>query len=150
MRSLLTALPCMRGNCRFEDTMDPVLSLLIATNNYFHDIAIAMPMASGVMLWAILRELKDDSAGEVRFFILSIYRRMARAMTYLLLWITAGAIPRILTFRDYEWACANTGGNMPGLIAKHVALLLVLLAGVFLWISLPKKIRELEGRDKIV
>src|SRR5512135_1039592 len=100
--------------------MSQVLSVLLMTNNYFHDVATAMLMASSVTMWVILRQLGDAASPESRSFVISLYSAISKIVTFSLIWIAAGAVPRILTFSTFESAEALAKNRLPGLMATHI------------------------------
>ncbi len=122
--------------------MDPVLAALLMLNNYCHDIATAMLMASGMIMWVMLRRLGNTESPEVRSFMFSLYAGISKIVTFSLIWLAAGAVPRILTFSRFEFAAARAEGHLPGLMAKHLSAFAMILGGAYLWISLIKRIKD--------
>jgi hypothetical protein len=126
--------------------MGPVFSVLLMMNNYCHDIATAMLMASGVTMWVIIRRLENAANPEARSLMFSLYRSISKIVTFSLIWIAAGAVPRILTFSTFESAEAHAMNRLAGLMAKHIVALGMLLGGAYLWISLIRRVKEIRGR----
>ncbi len=126
--------------------MDPVLAALLMLNNYCHDIATAMLMASGMIMWIILRRLGNTESPEVRSFMFSLYAGISKIVTFSLIWLAAGAVPRILTFSTFEFADALAKNHLPGLIAEHLSAFAMVLGGSYLWISLIRRIKKIRGR----
>lgn len=125
--------------------MDPVLGALLMLNNYCHDIATAMLMASGTVMWVILRRIGNDPNPEIRSFMFSLYAGISKIVTFSLVWLAAGAVPRILTFSTFEFADALAKGRMTGLMIKHISALALVLGGAYLWISLIRRIKQIGG-----
>jgi hypothetical protein len=126
--------------------MGPLFSVLLMINNYCHDIATAMLMASGVTMWVIIRRLENTGSPEGLSLLFSLYGSISRIVTFSLIWIAAGAVPRILTFSTFEFANALAENHLPGLMTKHIFSFAMTLAGAYLWISLIKRIKEIKGR----
>ncbi len=126
--------------------MDPVLAALLTLNNYCHDIATAMLMASGMVMWVILRRIGDTESPEVRTFTLSLYAGITKIVTFSLIWLAAGAVPRILTFSTFEYADAIAKDHLTGLMAKHLSAFALVLGGAYLWISLIRRVKEIRDR----
>jgi hypothetical protein len=126
--------------------MGPVFSVLVMINNYCHDVATAMLAASGVTMWVIIRRLENTGSPEVLSLLFSLYRSISKIVTFSLIWIAAGAVPRILTFSTFEFADALADNHLPGLMAGHIFSFAMTFAGAYLWISLIKRIKELKGR----
>ncbi len=126
--------------------MDPVFSALLIINNFCHDIATSMLMASGVAMWVIIRRFENAANPGGMSLLFSLYRSISKIVTFSLIWIAAGAIPRILTFSTFEFANAFANNRLPGLIARYAVSITMTIAGAFLWISLIKKVKEIKGR----
>lgn len=129
--------------------MTPFFSVLLMINNYCHDVATAMLMASGVTMWAIMRRLKNTDNPEVLSMLLSLYRSISRIVTFSLIWIAAGAVPRILTFSTFEFAHALADNRVPQLMAKHVVSFLMTLGGAYLWILLIRKFKKIKAAHHV-
>ena len=115
-------------------------------NNYCHDVATAMLAASGVTMWVIVRRLENTESPEVLSLLFSLYRSISRIVTFSLIWIAAGAIPRILTFSTFEFGNALAVNRVPGLMAGHIFSFVMTMGGAYLWIFLIKKMKEIKGR----
>jgi hypothetical protein len=126
--------------------MGPVSSVLLMINNYCHDVATALLAASGVTMWVIIRRLENAGSPEVLSLLFSLYRSISKIVTFSLIWIAAGAVPRILTFTSFEFADALAGNRLPGLMMRHIFSFAMTIAGAYLWISLIKKMKEIRGR----
>ncbi|MBI5640798.1 MAG: hypothetical protein HZA17_10255 [Nitrospirae bacterium] len=113
-------------------------------NNYFHDVATAMLMASGVTMWVILVRAEKAGSPDALDFMFRLYQGISKVVIGSLIWITVSAIPRILTFSSFEWANAFSRNHVPGLLAKHVVAFIILLCGMLLWIRLIKRIGRLK------
>ncbi len=129
--------------------MTPFFSVLLTINNYCHDVATAMLMASGITMWAIMRRLKNTDNAEVLSLLLSLYRSISRVVTFSLAWIAAGAVPRILTFSTFEFAHALADNRVPRLMTKHVVSFLMTVGGAFLWIFLIRKIKNIKDAHHV-
>ncbi len=129
--------------------MDPFLAALLMLTNYCHDIVTAMLMSSGTVMWIILRRIGNDPSPEVRSFMFSLYAGISKIATFSLIWLAAGAVPRILTFSSFEFADALAKGRLPVLMAKHVSALAVVLGGACLWISLIRRIKRIKGYHNV-
>jgi hypothetical protein len=128
-----------------EVIMSPALSTFIAINNFLHDLASGIPLASGVAMWVVVGQYEKNRNDETGALMLRLYRGISRIFVVSLVWITLGAIPRILTFTRFESANALSGHNIAGLIAMHVTIFATVMGGTFLWIALTRKVRRLRG-----
>lgn len=108
-------------------------------NNYFHDLATAMPLACGIVAWMIFRKFERGMDDTVTAYFLRLYKGMTRLAWFSLAWIILGAIPRALTFTTFEWPNAVEKHHEAGLIAKYVIAVVMMLSGGALWFLLMKK-----------
>ncbi|HET6922576.1 MAG TPA: hypothetical protein VFI16_05460 [Anaeromyxobacteraceae bacterium] len=131
----------------------PELGIALMMNNYLHDVATALLLASAVALWAMLRRWDEAGGpGAARFF-LAVHRSLTRLARLSLAWIVLGGIPRTLFYREFEWANAAGRGQVAALVVKHVLAFAFVAAGAWLWMTLRRRVRELEaaaGRPEAV
>jgi|SRR3990172_12868698 len=120
--------------------MSPAAAVFFLMNNYFHDVATAMLIASGVTMRVIIGHLGDSRNPEVLSFMLWLYSRISKIVVGSLIWITVSAIPRILTFTSFEWVNALNGRHVPGLFVKHVVAFLMIVAGIRIWLTLIRRV----------
>jgi hypothetical protein len=122
--------------------------VFIMMNNHLHDIATAMVMASGVILWLINKQLRVSeispisSFSSARLFMLDISQVISKIVFFSLIWISISAIPRILSFTRIEWPPAVSNNHISGLIAKHVLTYIVTVTGAILWISINRRLKN--------
>lgn len=126
--------------------MKPALGVIIMMNNYLHDVATALLLASGVAMWIVVKKFGKSSDISVTDYFLKIYYSLTRLAKFSLFWIMLGGVPRILAYKDFEWADAVGKSQVPALITKHIIIFIVVTAGVFVWMKLKKTVRELERR----
>jgi len=125
--------------------MAPLFSVLLTTNNYCHDIATAMLMATGITMWVVIRRLDNAKSPEVLSLLFSLYGVISKIVTFALIWISAGAVVRILTFPTFEFAEALADNRIPGLITRHIVSFSMTLGGAFIWISLIRRMKEIKA-----
>ena len=118
------------------------LGVAIMMNGYFHDVATAMPAASGAALHVMLKKHRGGD-GEAAEYFNRVYKGMASFARFSLLWILIGGIPRTLFYRDYEWATAVSNGQSHALIVKHVIAFALVGAGISIWLRLTRRIKAL-------
>jgi len=123
--------------------VSPTLGVFIMMNNYFHDVATALLLASGVAMWVIVRRLEAHPAQEVVDYFLKVYRGVTGLAKFSLAWILIGGVPRTLAYKEFEWANAVGKSQVPALIIKHILAFLIVGTGAYLWIRLSRRIREL-------
>lgn len=128
--------------------MSPIFGVLIMMNNYFHDVATALLMASGVSLWLIVKRLNNTNDASVINYFLNIYSGMTRLAKFSLIWILVGGVPRTIFYVDFEWANAVGKSQVPALIVKHILAFTFVGIGVHIWIRLNKSVKEIRSRSK--
>jgi hypothetical protein len=122
--------------------MSPAAGVALMMNNYLHDVATALLAASGVALWAMLREWERDGGPASARYFMAIHARMARLARGALAWIVVGGIPRTLFYTEFEWANAAGRAQVPALVVKHVLAFGFVGAGAWLWIRLRRRVAE--------
>jgi hypothetical protein len=125
--------------------MSPAFTTLIAINNFLHDLASGIPLASGIAMWVILNQYEKNRSDETEALMLRLYRWTSRIFIVSLVWLTVGAVPRILTFTRFESANALSRHDIDGLIAMHITIFAAVMSGMFLWIALTRKVRRFRG-----
>jgi len=126
--------------------MSPTLTVIIMMNNYFHDVATAMLLASGVTTLLLLKGFEGANR-DVISYLNSIYLGMKKVARFSLYWVLIGGIPRTLTFRSFEWTTASEHGQTPALILKHIIALLAVSFGVWFWLRANERARSMLGMD---
>ncbi len=127
------------------DTISPVLGVILMMNNYFHDVATALLLASGVALWIIYKRYDEGYAPDSREYFLRIYRSMTRLAKFSLIWILIGGVPRTVFYKKMEWQVAIDHAQIPALIVKHILTFTFVGLGVYLWLKLGRKVKEVRG-----
>lgn len=127
-------------------TLAPGLKVLLIMNNYFHDVATALLLASAVILWVLGRQAKAQGPGSLRFMAIA-YATLTRFAIGALVWIIVGGIPRTIFFAQLEWDPAVTRFLVPALIVKHVLMFAAVTSGAVLWAKTRAVMRELDDQD---
>ncbi|MHB8882185.1 MAG: hypothetical protein ACYC69_11840 [Thermodesulfovibrionales bacterium] len=135
--------------------MGDLRDAVIMTVNYSHDIATALLLTSGLIMWVIYQLFPDPAAAELERYFITIYRAVTRLAAISFFWIVIGGIPRFYYYMEYEWS-AMTGGlqvlmgaAMAGglqvltVIIMHIIMIFLVIMGIFYWSRLAKKIRAL-------
>lgn len=121
-------------------------SILIIINNYLHDVATAVLLASAVLVWALDRAVTRDGASGSLLAV--AYPRLVKLAWISLAWIVIGGIPRTIFFSRYEWDPAVVGGLVPALIIKHVLMFGGIAVGALIWRRIARRVRvEAEARS---
>lgn len=126
--------------------MSTGLGVAIMMNNYFHDVATALLLASGLIMWILVRRYDErPNNNETAEYLIRIYKSVTRIAVFSLVWIVIGGIPRTLAYKEFEWANAAGKDQIPALIVKHVLAFIFVGCGAYIWIRLSKKIKQLKS-----
>lgn len=128
--------------------MSQIFGVTLMMNNYFHDVATALLLASGVAMWLIMQRLGTTADEAVSRYFLSLHQGMTRLAKVALIWIVLGGIPRTLFYTEFEWANAAGKGQIPALIVKHVLFFLFVGAGAHLWVKINRQARSIQEKLK--
>jgi len=123
--------------------MSQTAGIMLMMNNYFHDVATALLLASGVAMWVIYRKFGDSYNVEVKDYFLRLYRSITLLARFSLAWIVLGGIPRTYFYKEFEWAQYAGKGQVPALIVKHVLAFTFVGSGVYVWLKIRAKVREI-------
>jgi hypothetical protein len=126
--------------------MSPAAGIALMMNNYLHDVATALLVASAVALWVMLRRFDDGPRGpDAARYFLELHGSMARLARLSLAWIVLGGIPRTIFYVDFEWANAAGRGQVAALAVKHVVAFGFVAAGAWLWARLRRRVAEVRA-----
>jgi hypothetical protein len=102
------------------------MALLVMLNNYLHDLATAVFAVSAVTAYLLRRSLAMRGAPEI---VRPVVRGVVRVGIASLIWTLLFGFVRGLTYREYEWVEAAGRDQVPALVAKHVILVCLVIAG---------------------
>ena len=117
-----------------------VTSILIIINNYLHDVATAVLLASAVILNVLGRQAERGDADERRA-LARAYPTLTRFAWGAIAWIIVGGVPRTIFFTRYEWDPAVVKGLVPALIVKHSLMVIAIVVGAVMWKHMAKVAR---------
>jgi hypothetical protein len=126
--------------------MSPSFATFLLMNNYFHDVATALLMASGVAIWVITNKFGQSEDRAVTEYFLRVYAGMTRLARFALIWILVGGVPRTLFYRKFEWNTAVEHGQVAAIIVKHVLVFSIVGTGAYLWMRLGRRVKEIKAR----
>jgi hypothetical protein len=124
--------------------MSETAGVILMMNNYFHDVATALLLASGIAIWVIYKKFGDSDKPDVREYFLKLYGSMTFLVKFSLAWIILGGIPRTYFYTKFEWSHYAGRSQIPALIVKHILAFLFVAAGAYLWINIRKKVKEIK------
>lgn len=123
--------------------ISPGLGVAIMMNNYFHDVATAMLIATSFTLHAIVRIQAAMNSQVATVFFLKTYARMVKLFRFALWWVLIGGVPRTIFYTSFEWANAADKMQVPALMVKHVMIVTLVVWGIIAWRRLKLKVAVL-------
>jgi hypothetical protein len=127
--------------------MSPAAGIALMMNNYFHDVATALLIASAFALWALLRRYEAGPRGpDAARYFLEIQASMKKLARFSLAWIVLGGIPRTIFYVEFEWANAAGRGQVAALMVKHVIAAAFVAGGVWLWARLRRRVAAVQAQ----
>jgi cytochrome c oxidase assembly factor CtaG len=126
--------------------MSESAAIVLMMNNYLHDVATALLVASGYVMWVTWKCL-DPEAGHdaIRYFV-RLYYKITKLAWFSFVWTLLFGIPRVIYYKEFEWSNMAGRGQVPALIVKHLLAFSLVAGGIVLWMKVRKKVRELENR----
>jgi len=125
--------------------ISPGLGVAIMMNNYFHDVATALLIASAFALHTVVRIQKSMDTPEATLFFLKTYNLMVKLFRFALWWVILGGVPRTIFYTSFEWANAADKLQVPALIVKHVMIVAAVVWGIIAWKRLKMKVAKLRS-----
>jgi hypothetical protein len=123
------------------ESISPALGVLIMMNNYFHDVATGLLVASCVSLYFIMKRYDDSGSRESAEYLLRLYSTMTRVARFSFWWIIIAGVPRTYFYRDFEWANSVDNLQIPAIIVKHIVVFIFVGTGVYMWQQFSRKVK---------
>ena len=117
----------------------PGLGVAVMMNNYFHDVATAMMLASGFTLHAIYKLQLAANDQIATLYFLKVYQKMVTFFRFAFWWIFIGGIPRTIFYVSFEWNHFANKLQVPALMVKHLLMATAVIWGVIMWRRLKVK-----------
>jgi hypothetical protein len=126
--------------------MNEYAAIVLMMNNYLHDVATALLISSGYVIWAVWRCLVVDAGEEVCRYFIRIYSGVTKLARASFILILVFGIPRVLYYKEFEWSNMAGRGQVPALMVKHVVAFTLVALGIVLWMKVRKVVIEMETR----
>lgn len=123
------------------------LGVAVMMNNYFHDVATALMMASAFVLHVIVRTQAEMNTPVATLFFLKMYQHMVKFFRFSLWWIIIGGVPRTIFYVSFEWNHFADKQQVPALAVKHILMAAAVIYGIRAWRRLKIKVAML--RDSL-
>jgi len=128
--------------------MSEIRGVILMMNNYFHDVATALLLASAIAVWIVYRKFGDSDKTGVREYFLRMYESLTFLAKFSLAWIIIGGIPRTYFYSEFEWSHYAGKSQVPALIVKHVLAFIFVSVGAYLWIKIRRKVKEIKDTNR--
>lgn len=125
--------------------ISPGLGVAIMMNNYFHDVATALMMASAFVMHVIVRIQADMDTPVATVYFLKMYRQMVKFFRFSLWWIIIGGVPRTIFYTSFEWNHFADKLQVPALMIKHLLMAIAVIYGIRAWRRLKIKVAVLSA-----
>lgn len=126
--------------------MSESAAIVLMMNNYLHDVATALLVASGYVMWVVWKNLDPDAGHDAIRYFVRMYHRITKLAWFSFTWILLFGIPRVIYYKEFEWSNMAGRGQVPALIAKHILAFTLVACGTVLWMKVRKVVRELDIR----
>ena len=123
-----------------------MLNILLMLNNYFHDFATALFVVTTLGMLFIVRYVEKRGGRDLEEMVLVIYPKMVHLAGGSVIFLFFAGVVRAFTFNDFEWNSAVEHGQVAALMVKHVLLLALFTYGVYLWITVYRRVKELRKK----
>lgn len=128
--------------------MSESAAIVLMMNNYLHDVATALLIASGYAIWVLWKNLPPEAGTDAVQYFIRMYYKITRLAGFSFVWILLFGIPRVIYYKDFEWSNMAGRGQVPALIAKHILAFTLVACGTALWIKVRKAVRGMEQRQE--
>lgn len=120
-----------------------MLKIAIMMNNYFHDLATALWLTSGVTVYYLAKTAETTGSREAIRYFSDSYKRLTTLGRVAFIWILAAGVVRILNFESFEWPEAMGKNIVVALVIKHIIMFTAVGLGMYAWLKLNRKVKEL-------
>ena len=124
------------------ESISTTLGVVIMMNNYFHDVATGLLVASGFTLYLMMRHHDYGRSREADGYFLRIHGVMTRIARISFWWVILAGVPRTYFYREFEWAGAVEDLQVTAIVIKHVIVFAIVGLGIYMWIRLGRKVRQ--------
>ncbi len=124
--------------------MNSTAAIVLMMNNYLHDVATAMLIASGYVMWVLWKGMGSDTGADAARYFIRIYYRITKLAWFSFVWILLFGVPRVIYYKEFEWSNMAGRGQVPALIVKHILAFSLVAVGAVLWVKVRRRVRELE------
>ena len=115
--------------------MSEWFAVFLLMNNYFHDVATAMLLACGIVLWAFGKAETAVSDKTANDYASAMRRSVVRLVWLSVAWIVVSGVIRIATVKEFEWKNFTDKGLEAGLVAKYVIAVVMMIVGGYLLVK---------------
>lgn len=124
--------------------MEAAKHIVLITINYSHDIATALLAASGAAMWLLWQKYPASATPATERYFINAYNGITRMAKDSLYYILIAGVPRVIFYMRYEWSDLAGRLQIVAVIIKHIVMFLIVGTGIFSWIRLGRRVKELK------
>ncbi|MBI5205830.1 MAG: hypothetical protein HZA11_13030 [Nitrospirae bacterium] len=128
--------------------MNSLFVAFISANNYLNDIAVLLLLASGIAMRIIIRKVGDRRDGPIIDYFIDMVEKTTFFARFSIYGLLISSIPRMIAFKKFEWENAVEAHHVSYLLARHIIAFIAAYSGIYLWVKLTTRIREIKGQAK--
>ena len=121
-----------------------MIKLFLFLNNYLHDFFAALLLVSSFSTLFFYKKLPENPHKQTLDYFLQVYKKLVRLGWISLIFTILLGIPRMLSYKSMEWSGSLGNKQIPLLAAKHILLFSVVGTGIFFWMRVHKKVKQLQ------
>lgn len=121
-----------------------MIGILVMLNNYFHDFATALVVVCTYGMLLMVRYAEKNGGEDSKRMVLALYPKMMHLTGGSVVFVFMAGIVRAFTYKEFEWHDAAATGQVPALIIKHIILFILFAYGIYLWVAVHKKVKDIK------
>lgn len=114
------------------------MSIIIMLNNLLHDFVVAILFSTLLVMTFLYKKFEE---GKNLKFINELYKWINKIQLAAWIFIIIGGIIRTITYEKFEWVEAAGKGQIFALVVKHIILIAMVIAGLFMQFKLKNKLK---------
>lgn len=124
-----------------DSGIGPGLGILIAVNNYFHDVATGLMVVGAGAIWYLMTRHRPEDGPHATRFTLAAWGVLSRLTLGAFCYIILAGVPRLYFYDTMEWARMAGDMQVPAIIVKHVGVVVMIGLGLYYWHLFARRIK---------
>jgi hypothetical protein len=93
----------------------------------------------------LVRHAEARGGRDLKQMLVDLYPKMVHLAGGAVIFMFIAGIIRAFTYKQFEWHNAVESGQVMALMVKHVILFIIFALGVYFWVVVHKKVREIKN-----